>query len=298
MNDKYIDYFYVIPDLGVQGSLEVRKFDTVEKAVAEYNALPKDKPKALGITNTDIRTGSLDFVQCKDGVNLLQRDHKRLPSWDNREVYQAVEYMKENIELVERLDIRFITPEYDTLFYLPDGEAITRHYPDGSTRDAICHACPDGYHFRLGYNTFHICEFAELCRKQGITIEPKKPLPGVELNTYEIYQVRNLDNCDYAFRSYAEAGSKLNAKHYCFVYAGMLGESLQLENLYRLHNLDDRPLPYGMHALSVSDIVIRNEKGNSTAYYVDDFGFKEIPGFAGRLKEERIRQGVKICHER
>ena len=82
------------------------------------------------------------------------------------------------------------------------------------------------------------------------------------------------------------------------VYAGMLGESLQLENLYRLHNLDDRPLPYGMHALSVSDIVIRNEKGNSTAYYVDDLGFKEIPGFAARLKEERIRQGVKICHER
>ena len=57
MNDKYIDYFYVIPDLGVQGSLEVRKFDTVEKAVAEL--------KSMGVidNNTKILDSHRERVQ-------------------------------------------------------------------------------------------------------------------------------------------------------------------------------------------------------------------------------------------
>lgn len=298
MPREFINHFYVIPDLGVCGSLDVRKFDTVQEAVAAYKELPTDKLKALGMTDTQNRPGSMDFVHCKSGVDILLSENSRIPSWNNSEVKEAVKYIRENIDLSEKLQTRFITPEYDTLFYLMDGEVLTMHYPNGMTRDATCHALPDEYHFKLGFNEYHICEFATLCRDRGITIEPLQHQHDLQLNTYEIYQVRDFCSCNYAFQNYDEAKKTLSSKDYRFVCAGMLGEKTTLDDLFQIYNGDSRPMSRQMRSLSVSDIIVLNKDGKSTAYYVNDLGFKEMRTFAHFLKSERLKQGIRLGEDR
>ena len=54
------------------------------------------------------------------------------------------------------------------------------------------------------------------------------------------------------------------------------------ENLYTKFNID-RPEDFRGHSLSVSDVVALKQQGIVNYYFVDSFGFKELPGFdAGR----------------
>ena len=54
---------------------------------------------------------------------------------------------------------------------MKDGESITIIFKDGSMSDRKC-TYIDDYHTKIGYNVFHICEFAELCERNGHTVEP------------------------------------------------------------------------------------------------------------------------------
>lgn len=54
--------------------------------------------------------------------------------------------------------------------------------------------------------------------------------------------------------------------------------------IYSIFN-DDPPADYKVHSLSVSDVVIMNQNGDMKAYFVDRFGFQELPDFV----EERKR---------
>jgi len=67
--------------------------------------------------------------------------------------------------------IRFINSDYQTLFHLPDGGRIRLTLPDGTQRDRVCHFL-DEYHTRIGYDTYHICEFAEHAERGGVKYEP------------------------------------------------------------------------------------------------------------------------------
>ena len=67
--------------------------------------------------------------------------------------------------------IRFIDSNYNTLFHLPDGGHIRITYPDGEKRDRSCHFI-DEYHTRIGYDHYHICEFAERMEKIGAKYVP------------------------------------------------------------------------------------------------------------------------------
>lgn len=70
-------------------------------------------------------------------------------------------------------EIRFIDSHYNTLFHIADGECIemTRG------KEVIINPCfyVDEYHTRVGYNTFHICEFAEVMQRNKTSYckEPK-----------------------------------------------------------------------------------------------------------------------------
>lgn len=67
--------------------------------------------------------------------------------------------------------IRFIDPNYNTLFYLPDGEQILLSYSDGTKRAAVCQYI-GSHHVKVGHNYFHICEFAELMKRNGTVVTP------------------------------------------------------------------------------------------------------------------------------
>lgn len=73
---------------------------------------------------------------------------------------------------MEQKEIRFIDSRYNELFRIKDGESITVKFSDGSMSDRKC-TYIDDYHTKIGYNVFHICEFAELMERGGSTYRPK-----------------------------------------------------------------------------------------------------------------------------
>lgn len=73
---------------------------------------------------------------------------------------------------MEQKEIRFIDSRYNELFRIKDGESITVKFSDGSMSDRKC-TYIDDYHTKIGYNVFHICEFAELMERNGSTYRPK-----------------------------------------------------------------------------------------------------------------------------
>ena len=72
---------------------------------------------------------------------------------------------------MKQKEIRFIDSNYNELFRIKDGESITVIFKDGSMSDRKCTYIGD-YHTQIGYNTFHICEFAELMEKNGSSYMP------------------------------------------------------------------------------------------------------------------------------
>ena len=94
----FIQHFYVIPDLKVAGQLEVQTYSSFEEAFAAYTALPEDKLKALGVQNTMPLPGSLDFIQCIEGVDTLVEDYLTAEGWDNPEISQLVDAIHQQID--------------------------------------------------------------------------------------------------------------------------------------------------------------------------------------------------------
>lgn len=73
---------------------------------------------------------------------------------------------------MDNKEIRFIDSHYNELFRIKDGESITVTFKDGSNSDRECKYIDD-YHAKIGYNVYHICEFAELIEKSGGKYRPK-----------------------------------------------------------------------------------------------------------------------------
>lgn len=67
--------------------------------------------------------------------------------------------------------IRFIDSGYNEKFRVNDGDKILIHTRNGTTLVRECKYIDD-YHTQIGSDVFHICEFAELCERNGHTVEP------------------------------------------------------------------------------------------------------------------------------
>lgn len=81
------------------------------------------------------------------------------------------EWLERHLKDAEK-GIRFITPSYETLFHIPDGGKIRITAPDGETTDCVCRYI-DEIHLQVGLNSlYHICEFAELMKRNGNTVAP------------------------------------------------------------------------------------------------------------------------------
>lgn len=81
-----------------------------------------------------------------------------------------------------------------------------------------------------------------------------------------------------------EDGITIDAANYKCVYSGRLHENEKLDDLYAVFN-DNPPADYKAHSMSVSDVIITNRGGNMQAYYVDRFGFAELPDFAAQREK-------------
>lgn len=97
--------------------------------------------------------------------------------------------------------------------------------------------------------------------------------------SYGILQLKDLENCDYAFCGYNTALKKgLSLEDYTEVYTGesgidnpSTGLNTWLESIFEMFNIK-RPEDFTGHSMSVSDIV----RIDADYYYVDHIGFKKL----------------------
>lgn len=78
----------------------------------------------------------------------------------------------------EGKDIRFIDSHYRQLFRIYDGSYIQIQYPD----ETVLKPCRfiDEYHTQIGYNVFHICQFAEIMEQNGAIYHAEPDIMGEE----------------------------------------------------------------------------------------------------------------------
>lgn len=118
---------------------------------------------------------------------------------------------------------------------------------------------------------------------------------------YAIYQIQP----DGKGRAYQFMGMDFITSHqlsvegmdYRFIYGGRLSEDETLNSLYEKFNLD-HPETYEGHSLSVSDVIVMQRNHQAQAYYVDSFGFKELPEFVLQrqmvVEKERAREDTLV----
>jgi len=80
------------------------------------------------------------------------------------------DWLDKHLKQAER-GIRFITPNYDEKFRIPDGDQIRITSSWGEKNDFTCRYIDD-YHLEVGRNLYHICELAERMEQNGATITP------------------------------------------------------------------------------------------------------------------------------
>lgn len=118
-------------------------------------------------------------------------------------------------------------------------------------------------------------------------------LSGME-ERYAIYQIKdNSEERGYRFMGLdfvTSHGMTVDAADYAFIYGGRLSGEETLDSLYEKFNLN-HPAGYQGHSLSVSDVVVMQRDGQTKAYYVDSFGFEELPDFVRqRLHEAEMNR--------
>lgn len=118
-------------------------------------------------------------------------------------------------------------------------------------------------------------------------------LSGTE-ERYAIYQIADHSKGrEYQFMGLdfvISHGMAVDAADYAFIYGGRLSGEETLDSLYGKFNLN-HPAGYQGHSLSVSDVVVLQRDGKTKAYYVDSFGFTELPDFVRqRLHEAEMNR--------
>lgn len=122
--------------------------------------------------------------------------------------------------------------------------------------------------------------------------EWQKNYAGAGIESFEIYQLKDEDRLlPYLFESFSYAckcGHSIKVDDYNPVYVASISEfcseedkneSNMLNVIYEAFNID-RTADFQGHSLSVSDVIIIKECGKEAkAYYVDNFGFSEVPEF-------------------
>ena len=156
----------------------------------------------------------------------------------------------------------------------------------------------DDYHIYIGQCGFHIMEFAEMAWRNGYTYLPEHPREQDCCDTYALYQIKDVIKTDYFCCAYERAKERIKPTDYRCVYRGNIGPGTTLEDLRKKHSVEHRPRGGTLRSLYDSDILLVNQGGKQTAYYVEDEKFLELPnGFAAQLSQQNKPEKNKHKHE-
>lgn len=111
-------------------------------------------------------------------------------------------------------------------------------------------------------------------------------------NRFGIYQITE-GGAGEAYRFFGtdfakEQNISISGQDYSLVYSGEIGKNDTLDSLFEKFNLN-RPEDFTGHSLSVSDVILWKTGEDAKAYFVDSFGFTELPTFI-QERENLIEQ--------
>lgn len=138
-------------------------FDIASKALAYTGDIPWPE-----LAECPIRSplAAARFLAIQDvgleGRTVARVALKTLEAFQESEVYRRQVWEPQTLP---QKDIRFISSDYQTLFYLPDGGSIEVELP-GRKFTVRCE-CLDDYHTRIGSEVYHICQYAEILERSG-----------------------------------------------------------------------------------------------------------------------------------
>lgn len=163
--NHYIDQYYVIEDLAVKGGLKIERYKDLGAALGAYYSLPNHKMKALGIENTAPLRGSLDFIQCKNGIDTLIYDCQKVEGWLNPQIYNTFKEIGNSLEVHDTEIAYQIGERYFTIQTVEDGYDYTFYDKDYLELDGGVYDDP----------TISISEAMEnILEEEGLSIEDAK----------------------------------------------------------------------------------------------------------------------------
>lgn len=116
---------------------------------------------------------------------------------------------------------------------------------------------------------------------------------------FKIYQIEDIRNTDYSFRSWEEASKHgFSLADYKKVYSGERKFSqMLLDNLFTEFNINP-PYDFRGHSLSMSDVIALEHEDGWSWHYCNDLGWKNITKVVEAEKEEELPTlcGFVFCH--
>ena len=132
----FVKQFYVVENLQA-APLKIERFGNLDDAMSQYQALPNHYMKALGVEkNPNPLPGSLDILQCKNGLDTIVEDYKTVPGWDNPYIQNHVVYPLQGALAVQDVERAYELP--DAYFHIQtceDGFDYTLYNKDFTERD-------------------------------------------------------------------------------------------------------------------------------------------------------------------
>ena len=163
--NHYIDQYYVIEDLAAKGGMKIERYKDLGAALGAYYSLPNHKMKALGIENTAPLRGSLDFIQCKNGIDTLIYDCQEVEGWLNPQIYNTFKEIGNSLAVHDTEIAYQIGERYFTIQTVEDGYDYTFYDKDYLELDGGVYDDP----------TISISEAMEnILEEEGLSVEDAK----------------------------------------------------------------------------------------------------------------------------
>lgn len=132
----FVQQFYVVTDLQTN-PMKIEKFGNLDDAMFCYQQVPNFHLKALGVEKTpDPLPGNLDIVQCKNGIDTIVEDYKKVPGWDNPYIQNHVVALVAEALKVQDVEVAYeINDGYFHIQTSEDGYDYTLYNKDFTVMD-------------------------------------------------------------------------------------------------------------------------------------------------------------------
>ena len=136
LEQPFVKRFYVVENRQAV-PLEIKRFGNLNDAMSQYQALPNHYMKALGVEkNPDPLPGSLDILQCRNGLDTIVEDYKTVPGWNNPYIQNHVVQPLQGALAVQEVELAYkLQDAYFHIQTCDDGFDYTLYNKDFTERD-------------------------------------------------------------------------------------------------------------------------------------------------------------------